>query len=185
MPVDLNRRKARNRAWYLANREKAKETRRKWRERNAEKDKADIAAYQKANKVRLAAASRRWVQNNPDKVKEIIVRYRTINREKILLQGRRWRQANKGKVNAKKIRRVASKLLATPSWADPQRISEIYARASRVGKCLGIALHVDHVVPLRSSRVCGLHCEANLQILPGLENQRKSNRVWPGMTEGI
>jgi hypothetical protein len=41
--------------------------------------------------------------------------------------------------------------------------------------------HVDHIVPLVSKFVCGLHCEANLQLLPGPENQRKGNRVWPDM----
>jgi hypothetical protein len=42
---------------------------------------------------------------------------------------------------------------------------------------------VDHVVPLKSKLVCGLHCEANLQIIKRSANRSKSNRRWPDMPE--
>lgn len=62
---------------------------------------------------------------------------------------------------------------ATPPWADLVEIERIYARCPE-------GHHVDHVVPLRGRNVCGLHDAANLQYLPGTENQRKSNR-WQGV----
>lgn len=49
----------------------------------------------------------------------------------------------------------------------------------------GIQHQVDHIVPLRHPLVCGLHCEANLQVIPALDNQRKSNRIWPNMWAGV
>jgi hypothetical protein len=38
---------------------------------------------------------------------------------------------------------------------------------------------VDHIAPRRSKLVCGLHCEANLQVLTGAENCTKTNLHWP------
>lgn len=90
--------------------------------------------------------------------------------------------------------RQAAQLQATPHWADPKKMAAIYAEAERLTKETGIPHHVDHMVPIqgpiakygpfRGMRlVYGLHCEANLQILPGAENLSKGNRYWPDMPE--
>ena len=61
----------------------------------------------------------------------------------------------------------------TPAWADHKLMAAIYKRADRLNH------HVDHIVPLNHPLVCGLHCEANLQILTAVENLAKSNHMWP------
>lgn len=71
--------------------------------------------------------------------------------------------------------RRAKKLLATPYWSESERIKEVYKKAAKFG------LHVDHIVPLKSSKVCGLHVWHNLQLLAPDLNQSKSNREWPDM----
>jgi hypothetical protein len=69
------------------------------------------------------------------------------------------------------IRRRRAISRQTPSWADEKQIEEIYNTASRQG------LHVDHIVPLISPVVCGLHCQNNLRIVTPTENFRKGNKL--------
>jgi hypothetical protein len=68
-----------------------------------------------------------------------------------------------------------------PLWADPHAIEEIYAEARRLQRETGIPHHVDHIVPLRSVLVCGLHWEGNLAVVEKTVNLRKSNKHWPEM----
>lgn len=59
-------------------------------------------------------------------------------------------------------------------WLTPEQkaeIAAIYAEAARRGES------VDHIYPLRAKSSCGLHVPWNLQIIPLLDNVRKSNRI--------
>jgi hypothetical protein len=62
----------------------------------------------------------------------------------------------------------AAKLRAIPLWADLSSIKGIYLKCPT-------GHHVDHIVPLRGGKVCGLHVENNLQYLTAEENLKKSN----------
>jgi hypothetical protein len=86
-------------------------------------------------------------------------------------------------VLAKNAARKARKLKAVPAWADPAAIRDIYLAAQIASSACAAPRHVDHIVPLIHPLVCGLHCEANLRILPSRLNLQKSNRFWPDMPE--
>ncbi len=91
----------------------------------------------------------------------------------------RWQKSNPTKALANVVRRDAEKRKATPAWANRFCINEIYEIAAAYRMNCGIDAEVDHIVPLRSSRVCGLHVSQNLQILTPTENKSKGNRHWP------
>ena len=135
-----------------------------------------------AERVEMARArSTRWARAHRDKYAAWAIADRAANPEKYASRAAAWQKANPDKVNASTARRRATKLQATPVWASKQKIDEFYYTADMLGMHTGDPYHVDHVVPLRSKLVCGLHCEFNLQVLTGLDNLKKGNRCWPGM----
>lgn len=71
--------------------------------------------------------------------------------------------------------RRASERRATPAWADRRKMAALFHEARRQG------MSVDHIVPLSHPLVCGLHCHANLRLVPMLDNLVKGNRWWPDM----
>ncbi len=89
--------------------------------------------------------------------------------------GRIYRRAQPGVENAKSNARRATKLNATPVWADLGKIQQIYTLCKQISETTGVLHHVDHVVPLQGRRVCGLHVESNLRIISATENISKSN----------
>ena len=132
-----------------------------WRERNREEIKEYSKEYYKNNKGHINESSRvYYAENKADRVLKI----------------KEWQRNNPATVRAHGAKRRASKLQATPQWADLGKIREVYKEAQRLTELLGIEMHVDHIVPLQGSLVSGLHVETNLQILPAVENRRKSNK---------
>ncbi len=69
---------------------------------------------------------------------------------------------------------------AWPDWcSDHPGFNTIYSEAKRLRK-VGRDVHVDHIVPICSPIVCGLHVPWNLEIIPAKTNMSKSNHCWPG-----
>lgn len=63
----------------------------------------------------------------------------------------------------------AKQLRAMPKWADAQAIENFYLKCPE-------GHHVDHIIPLAGTTVCGLHVLGNLQYLPIKDNLIKSNK---------
>lgn len=87
---------------------------------------------------------------------------------------------NPGYYTEKTVRRRRAQLGATPAWADLKAIRKIYRMAAQISKESGTAHHVDHIIPLQGRKVCGLHVEYNLRIIPAMENRSKSNKFLEG-----
>ena len=176
--------------------EKARERAKAWRLANPERYKAAIAKCKAANPEKYAELQRKWWESHPDyatqqsrkwnarnpgKTNEYSANWRARNPERRKAIALAWNKRNQDKVNAVYARRRAMKLKACPKWANDFFIKEIYHLARLRTKMLGYPWHVDHIVPLQSDKVCGLHVEHNLQVIPSSVNQSKNNRSWPGM----
>jgi excisionase family DNA binding protein len=63
-----------------------------------------------------------------------------------------------------------------PPWANGEAIRAVYERAKSITRETGVPHHVDHIIPLQGEYVSGLHVEANLQVVPAVDNIRKRNK---------
>lgn len=144
------------------------------------------AASEKARGVyetRRGYYAKRFAENK-ERLTALDAAWKKANRAKAVMYATSWRLANLAKSNAIQASRKAKKLQATPAWANKFFIEEAYAlaRLRTEQKTGGVdEWHVDHIVPLKSEIVCGLHVEHNLQVIPAKENQSKKNYWWPDM----
>lgn len=132
-----------------------------------------------------SAYARKWYSDNRDSAKEKgAARYRELRvkdapRRKVAYA--RWARNNPGKVYVHCVSYRARKKSAFPKWANRFFIAEAYDLARRRTEATGIKWNVDHIVPLKSPLVCGLHVEHNLRVIPATVNQQKKNVWWPEM----
>ena len=136
-------------------------------------------------KLCRSAADKIWVNKNPEKSKAIARTLHKANPGYNKAAMKLWRQTNLEKCNVYTSKYRALKKQAALRWADTEfekfAIEEMYALANLRSKLLGITFHVDHIDPLNSPIVQGLHCVSNLQILESKLNMSKGNRSWPDM----
>lgn len=155
--------------------------------RDKEKEKAYATAWAKANPEKRLQISRRHRARNLGRVRASNAKWSAKNTDKINLKKAQWRarnpasarsyrQRNKASINENTRQRRAQLNGAAVAWANTGKIIAFYVEAERLTVLTGIKHEVDHVAPLRSRLVCGLHCEDNLQILTKIQNLKKGNK---------
>lgn len=107
-----------------------------------------------------------------------------------------WQSNNTEKVIATKAKHQKKKALyyaekretrrsmikrATPAWANSFFMQEALRLARLRTKMFGFKWSVDHIVPIQSQIVCGLHVQNNLQVIPLRDNILKRSHMWPDM----
>jgi hypothetical protein len=137
-------------------------------------------AWKQKNRIRANELKRvSWHKHAETNQQKLRVRY-AQNREYYLAQASLWQKQNPTKVSARTMRRVLAKIQRTPAWLTPDdhwMLEQAYELSAIRTKMFGFQWHVDHIIPLRGKTVSGLHVPWNIQVIPAVENQRKSNRL--------
>lgn len=140
---------------------------------------------------------RRTAAANLEKFRLYQAKYRAKNKQKCNEANRAHRAKNSVRINAEHRERRSTqegraymalkcreyqvkKRSAIPAWANSEFERLVFAEAYHLarlrGSATGVKWHVDHVVPIQGETVCGLHCAANIQLLPARSNISKGNR---------
>lgn len=123
------------------------------------------------------AAGKRYYEKNREAVK---ARANARPKNEVTQYKRKYKEANpelyKALVSVRKRRHRA----ATPKWVTPEQklaMRQLYLQAMELTKLTGERYVVDHIVPLISDEVCGLHVPWNLRVITQEENLKKSNKL--------
>jgi len=133
--------------------------------------------WNRSNKEKFSINGAIYYQKNKEKILS------KIDKEKRNINKEIWRLANLDKDAAKSSKRRAIKKSNQPIFSSETKVTLVFTQCKILEQQTGKKHHVDHIVPLKSKFVCGLHCENNLQILPAEENLRKHNSFWPDMPD--
>lgn len=116
---------------------------------------------------RRLAEGRAYQAENP----EYFRNYRDTHKEETAARSAQWAADSPGARSASAAKRLAAKLLRTPSWLTKQHLDEL--KDIYIDRPEGY--HVGRIVPLQGNNVSGFHVPWNLQYLSVEENLRKGN----------
>lgn len=157
-----------------------KENRLEYLGRNKDRTRATLKTYREKNKKSIVEYVTRYNIKNPEVGKAACAKYYKKNKEERNEQSKQYRKTNPGKFTAYKAARRAREVQATPKWLTVEQLKQIqslYIEARKLQVNDGIIREVDHILPLKSDVVCGLHVPWNLQILTRAENNFKRCKV--------
>lgn len=148
---------------------------RSWR-KNATPEKLikyqnDVKLWHDTHREQKRSNDARWRTDNPERRRTNGIKWRQRNKSHVSA----YRRRNRGVINARMGKRRASKKQATPPWAEHDKITTVYQKSIELSALWNITLEVDHIIPLVSPTVCGLHCWNNLQLLCTSDNCAKHN----------
>lgn len=140
--------------------------------------------YYQHNREKILERQKQYDSLHKEEKRERNLQYQKDNAEKLNEYNRQYYSDNKERIlpvlNERKMRKNAKKLDATPKWLSNQHIADmksIYKACKKISDKTGVKHEVDHIIPLISDIVCGLHVPWNLQILPKSQNASKRNKL--------
>jgi hypothetical protein len=141
---------------------------------------AHAKAWGKGNKEKRNAISAKWRDENPNAYIDSAARSREKHAARIRARAYAWAKTTEGKAyrTMKQREREVACRRATPPWLTEEHRAQLrgmYIESAKTTEDTGVRHEVDHIVPLKHSKVCGLHVPWNLRVIPAEENARKYN----------
>lgn len=123
------------------------------------------------------AASKRYYEKNKEAVK---ARANARPKDEVNQYKKKYKEANPELYKALVSVRKRRHRKATPQWITADQklaMRQLYLQAMELTKLTSERYVVDHIVPLISFEVCGLHVPWNLRVITQEENLKKSNKL--------
>lgn len=98
------------------------------------------------------------------------------NREMFAKRRRDRNLAKQAKDRHDNPEKYAERRIKKVKWAKWPEFKRFYAEARQLTSTTGVAWNVEHIYPITSEWVCGLHTPDNLRVATMRENVRKANR---------
>lgn len=173
------RKRARDKAYYEANREEIRDRNKAYYEANKEKILQRGKAYREANREKKAEYDKAYHEANREKILERSKAYREANKEKKAEYNKAYYKSNKDYFIAKNMKRqcLIKRVIPKPLRKCPietDRLVKIYKLRAIISEATGVEHHVDHMWPLSDG---GPHWSGNLQIITAKENLSKNASV--------
>lgn len=128
-------------------------------------------------KRRAAAAAKKltpeWIQKKADRTKA----YQDKARSKRLVKAAKDRLENPEKYHERRVKKV--------KWISWHEFKPLYAEARRLTLETGEQWDVEHIYPIKSNWVCGLHTPDNLRVATRFENIRKGTQPFGPVGEEL
>lgn len=163
-------------AYASKNRERANVTRSKWAMKNRDTINRQKRERYADDPDKHRERRRKYYAENRDIERERWAAWRELNREHLVNY---WKEHREDYARRTRQRRAQIKQ-ATPAWLTEAQREEMKYRvveAKAISVDTGVLHQVDHIVPLQSDIVCGLHVPWNLRVITAHENAEKGNKL--------
>ena len=173
---DPEKRKAYDKAYREANKDKIRAQRKFYREANADKEKARHKAYREANKDKIKAQGKAYREANKDKIRSQRKSHWQKYKDKNLARLKIYRESHREIRCALENKRKAAKKEAMLPSTDLEVIKKLYEKRAKMSKKDNTLYHVDHIIPLS---IGGAHHQDNMRVITAKQNMEKKNKYIP------
>lgn len=157
-------------------RDRYRELGRQQRLRNLENELKRHRDYYQRNKEKEDLRKRKYTAQNIDRIRAHGLIYRNNRRDSLRAKARNYYQNNKPKFAARSRARQIAIARASRDFSLGFGVKFLYTTSAYLTSTTLEQWHVDHIVPLKNPKVCGLHVIANLRVIPAVENLKKNNK---------